>query len=129
MTEPITAMTVAALAASKFMEGGVGKAGEKIVEELWNVIAEKFKGKQQNENVLRAVATRKNEVSIDSLAKCLANEMKFDPKFATQVKQLAQQIGNLHQTQQKNKLQQINNSNGRDMYVINNPTGNLRLGG
>jgi len=125
MTDPITGATIATLVASKFIEGGVGKAGEKVVEKLWSMIANRFKGKTHAEQALQSVAIERTQTSINNLAACLDEEMQTSREFAMQIKQLASQIINLNQM----KFQQMNNNYGRDQNVINNPTGDLRIGG
>jgi len=125
MTDPVTAATIAALVASKFMEGGMGKVGEKVVENLWSAIANRFKGKAHAEQALQGVAIERTQTSINKLADCLDEEMKTSPEFATEIKQLASQIINLNQM----KFQQLNNSYGRDQIVMNNPKGDFRIGG
>ena len=53
-------------------------------------------------------------------------EMYEDDEFAGEVQQLAQQIINLtqNQTQTQNNVNQ-----GRDQFIVNQPTGDLKLGG
>jgi hypothetical protein len=49
-----------------------------------------------------------------------------DEEFAKELQQMAQQIINV---QNQSQSQQNNANYGRDMFVINNPTGEMKLGG
>lgn len=140
MTDPVTltAATLTALAASKF----VGKAAEKAAEvvapavlkqasdkisELWETIKQKFAGNERAETALAKVEAG-DEAALAKLEVYLDDELT-DPQnqtFAADVRQIAQQIINV---QQQVQVQQTNVNQGRDQFVINNPTGDLKLGG
>ena len=59
MTEPITTALIVGLAAQKFAESAAGKAAEKLIEQLWDAIASRFKGRKKTEENLAAIAAAK----------------------------------------------------------------------
>ncbi len=140
MTDPVTLTTgaIVAIAASKFIEGAGAKVGELVtggtlkqagtqVSKLWGLIKGKFAGNQRAEEALGKVeagdasALTKLEVYLDDELAEPQNQA-----FATEVRQLAQQIINV---QQQVQVQQTNVNQGRDQFIVNNPTGDLKLGG
>ena len=125
MSDPITAATIATLLLMKFTEGTAGEAGKKLVTSLWDTIAARFQGNKQVERTLATIETEKTPESAQPLVVYLGEEMKYAPDFAEEIRQLAQQINTLNQTESG----QINTNYGRDQFVINQPTGDLKLGG
>ena len=128
MTDPITAAVIAGLAAQKFAEGAGGKAAEKLVEKLWSSIAARFKGKKKTEENLAAIAAGKAEATdaLKKVATVLEGEFVEDEEWRSELETLAQQIITI---QNQSQSQQNNNSYGRDLIVINQPTGDLKIGG
>ena len=61
MTEPITTALIVGLAAQKFVEGATGKAAEKLIEQLWIAIANRFRGRKKTEENLAAIAAAKGD--------------------------------------------------------------------
>ncbi|NJR68408.1 MAG: hypothetical protein HC771_06840 [Synechococcales cyanobacterium CRU_2_2] len=59
MTEPITTALIVGLAAQKFAESAAGKTAEKLIEQLWTAIANRFKGRKKTEENLAAIAAAK----------------------------------------------------------------------
>jgi len=125
MSDPITAATIATLLLMKFTEGTAGEAGKKLVTSLWDTIAAWFQGNKQVERTLATIETEKTPESAQPLVVYLDEEMNYAPDFAKEIRQLAQQINTLNQTESG----QINTNYGRDQFVINQPTGDLKLGG
>ena len=125
MSDPITAATIATLLLMKFTEGTAGEAGKKLVTSLWDKIAARFQGNKQVERTLATIETEKTPESAQPLVVYLDEEMNYAPDFAKEIRQLAQQINTLNQTESG----QINTNYGRDQFVINQPTGDLKLGG
>ena len=125
MSDPITAATIATLLLMKFTEGTAGEAGKKLVTSLWDTIAARFQGNKQVERTLATIETEKTPESAQPLVVYLDEEMNYAPDFAKEIRQLAQQINTLNQTESG----QINTNYGRDQFVINQPTGDLKLGG
>ena len=128
MTEPITTALIVGLAAQKFAEGAAGKSAEKLVERLWDAIATRFTGRKKTEENLATIAAAKGQDAgaIGKVAVVLEGEFVKDENFAASLKELAQQVVNI---QNQSQSQQNNNNYGRDQIVINQPTGNLKVGG
>ena len=128
MTEPITTALIVGLAAQKFAEGAAGKSAEKLVEKLWDTIVSRFSGRKKTEENLATIAAAKGQDAgaIGKVAVVLDGEFVEDEDFAASLKELAQQIVTI---QHQSQSQQNNNNYGRDQIVINQPTGNLKVGG
>jgi hypothetical protein len=128
MVEPITTALIVGLAAQKFAEGAAGKAAEKLVERLWEAIATRFKGRKKTEENLAAIELAKGDApgAIAAVETVLAGEFVEDEEFAASLQTLAQQIV---QIQNQNQTQQTNTNYGRDQIIINQPTGDLKIGG
>ena len=128
MTEPITTALIVGLAAQKFAEGAAGKSAEKLVEKLWDTIVSRFTGRKKTEENLATIAAAKGQDAgaIGKVATVLDGEFVEDEDFAASLKELAQQIVTI---QHQSQSQQNNNNYGRDQIVINQPTGNLKVGG
>ena len=128
MTEPITTAIIVGLAAQKFAEGAAGKSAEKLVERLWDAIVSRFSGRKKTEENLATIAAAKGQDvgAIGKVATVLDGEFVEDEDFAASLKELAQQIVTI---QHQSQSQQNNNNYGRDQIVINQPTGNLKVGG
>jgi len=92
MTDPITAATIAALAANKFIESGAGEAGKRLIENLWSAIANRFQNDDRAKRVLVAVETEQSPEAIKKLEFYLDDEMTAAPEFADLLKQLVQEI-------------------------------------
>jgi hypothetical protein len=92
MPDPITAATIAALAASKFVESGASEAGKRLIENLWNAIAQRFQNDDRAKRSLAAVETEKSPEAIKKLEFYLDDEMAAAPDFAVLLKQLVQEI-------------------------------------
>jgi hypothetical protein len=125
MSDPITAATIATLLLMKFAEGTAGETSKKLVTSLWDKIAARFQGNKQVERTLATIETEKTPEATQPLVAYLGEEMKYAPDFAEEIRQLARQINTLNQTESG----QINTNYGRDQFVINQPTGDLKLGG
>ena len=128
MTEPITTAIIVGLAAQKFAEGAAGKSAEKLVEKLWDAIVSRFSGRKKTEENLATIAAAKGQDAgaIGKVATVLDGEFVEDEDFAASLNELAQQIVTI---QHQSQSQQNNNNYGRDQIVINQPTGNLKVGG
>ena len=130
MAEPITAAAIATILVTELAKSSAGEAGKKLVGDLWGAIARRFKGNAAAKETLAAVKAEKlpeaRQEAARDLETFLRREMK-DAGFAAEVGQLAQQIMNLSQSQVK--MTQTNVNHGRDQNVINQPTGDLRIGG
>jgi|GEM_PF-2183568 len=125
MIDPITAAAIVSLAV-KFLEGAASKGGATVGEDLWKALKNRFAGRKKAEETLAAIeaAGGKAPEQVKRLTSYVDVEMD-DEAFADQVRQMAHQIINQSQTQ----TEQQNINQGRDQFVINQPTGDLKLGG
>lgn len=132
MPDPLSALAIAAFAfvshfvqtepGKKFIESIVGKLGEKTVEaglhqigELKRKITEKLSGNDKAQKAVAAAETGDPQ-ALRSLAAHLQLEMDDDEPFATEIKQLAEQIINIGE----NKGQNIQNNYGGQNLQMNN---------
>ena len=136
MLDPATlaAGAIAKLAFDEFVKTGAGEAAKaavagtvELVNGLRNKIRVKFQG---NERALRAIAEveQGNTAALEKVGKYLDLEMEEEPDFARDLCQMAQQIINI-QNQNTTTLQQQNSNYGRDQNIINQPHGDIRIGG
>ncbi|MBD2326277.1 hypothetical protein [Alkalinema sp. FACHB-956] len=128
MTEPITAAVILGLAAQKFAEGAAGKAAEKLIERLWESIAARFAGRKKTAENLATIAAEKGEApaALKQVETVLEAEFVEDEEFQQALQGLAQQI---IQIQNQSQSQSNYTNYGRDQIVINQPTGDLKIGG
>jgi tetratricopeptide (TPR) repeat protein len=94
MTQPITADLVMRLVAQKFGEETESQPESPLIEQLWNRIRTQFEGHQQIEPKLVAIETSKWEdgEALITLMRALAEALLEDEQFATELKELKQQI-------------------------------------
>jgi cytochrome c551/c552 len=131
----LTAGAIAQLAFSEFVKSGAGEVAKKslggaieIAKHLRSKIATRFKGNSQAEAALVEVRRHGNLASLEEVIKYLDVEMKKDKAFATGLQQVAQQIIS-YQSQNASLLRQQNINHGRDQNIINQPQGDIRIGG
>jgi hypothetical protein len=129
----ITAATIAQLAFNEFIKSSAGEAAKNLTGEaltkandLRKAIWAKFKGSDRAETALAEVEKAGTTEALDKVTKLLDAEMSFEPEFASQIRQLAQQIINIQNTTTTN---QQNINYGRDQNIINQPQGDIRIGG
>lgn len=138
MTDPVTAITagaIAQLAFNEFIKSSAGEAAKKLTgealakaNELRQLIWAKLRGSDRAETALAEVEKEGTPAALDKVTKLLDVEMALEPEFANQVRQVAQQIINI-QNQNTTTLSQQNINYGRDQNVINQPQGDIRIGG
>lgn len=130
----ITANAIAKLAFDEFVKSGAGEAAKatfsgaiELVKGLRDKIRAKFQG---NERALGAIAEveQGNEAALKKVERYLDVEMLEDEAFASEIRQVAQQIVNI-QNQNTTTLNQQNINYGRDQNIINQPQGDIRIGG
>jgi hypothetical protein len=136
MAEPITVLTasvIAQLAFSEFIKSGAGELAKKslsgaidLVNDLRKRIRMKFQGNSRVETVLAEVEQQGTSTALDKMTKYLDIEMDEDDAFATELRQIAQQIVNV---QNQNATMRQYNSYGRDQINIENIQGNPKIGG
>lgn len=137
MVDPatITASAITTLAFEAFVKAGAGEAAKKavagttdLIKRLRDRIRAKFQGNKRATTAIEELEQQGSEAAFQKVSKYLDLEMDQEPMFADEVKQLAQQIINI-QHQNNVTLQQQNNNYGRDLNVINQPQGDIRIGG
>jgi len=134
--EPLATLTTAAiaqLAFNEFIKSGSGELAKKslggaigLVKDLRERIRTKFQGNGRAETALAEVEQEGNQAALEKVTKYLDVEMMEDEAFATQVRQIAQQIINI---QNQNVSTREYNNYGRDQFNIENMQGNQKLGG
>ncbi|MBW4443554.1 MAG: hypothetical protein KME10_20425 [Plectolyngbya sp. WJT66-NPBG17] len=131
----LTTIEIIKLAFSEFIKAGAGELAKKSVGgviDLSNCLREKiwtkFRGNLQAEVALAEIERQGNLASLKEVAKHLDAEMQKDDAFAAEIRQIAQQIIN-YQNQSLTTLKQQNNNYGRDQNIINQPQGNIKIGG
>ena len=123
MTEPITltAATIVALAASKFIESASKKVGEELgspvlttagdqVNQLWQRIKTHFTGNKRAEAAITQVETEQSTAALTKLEVYLDDELE-DPQnqtLADDLRQIAQQIINVGEQNQTQKAVTFN---------------------
>lgn len=128
----LTATTIAALAFNEFIKSGAGELAKKSigggiegVKKLRDFIKSKFAGNQRAEVAIAEIEQQGTEESLTKLTKYLDLEMDEDQAFATEIRQIAQQINN---NQTADNREYINY--GRDQINIDKIDGdNTRIGG
>ncbi|MCA6595446.1 MAG: hypothetical protein IM539_03810 [Pseudanabaena sp. M046S1SP1A06QC] len=134
--EPITAIAAAEIvkiAFQEFAKSGAGELAKKsvggaidLVKNLRDKIKAKFQGNERAEKALAEVEQQGNSAALDKVTKYLDLELDEDESFATEVRQIAQQIINIQN--QNNSSREYNNY-GRDQINIENIQGNQKIGG
>ncbi|OYQ65653.1 hypothetical protein B9G53_06735 [Pseudanabaena sp. SR411] len=137
--EPVTTTTAIAaaklveLAFNEFVKSGAGEIAKKtvggaidLVKNLRDKIKAKFQGNERAEKALAEVEKEGDSTALDKVTKYLDLELDEDEAFATEVRQIAQQIINIQN--QNNSSREYNNY-GRDQINIETIQGNPKIGG
>ena len=131
-TTAIAAAKFAELAFNEFIKSGSGEIAKKtvggaidLVKNLRDKIKAKFQGNERAEKALAEVEKEGNSAALDKVTKYLDLELVEDEAFATEVRQIAQQIINQNQN---NSSREYNNY-GRDQINIETIQGNPKIGG
>ena len=134
--EPITAIAAAEIvkiAFQEFAKSGAGELAKKsvggaidLVKNLRDKIKAKFQGNERAEKALAEVEKEGNSAALDKVTKYLDLELDEDEAFATEVRQIAQQIIKIQN--QNNSSREYNNY-GRDQINIETIQGNPKIGG
>jgi hypothetical protein len=137
MIDPATiaASAITKLAFDEFVKAGAGAAAKETVAgavELIKTLRERIKAKfQGNERATAALAEVEqtgSEAALEKVGKYLDLEMDEEQVFAEEVRQMSQQIINI-QNQSTTQVGQQNTNYGRDQNIINQPQGDIRIGG
>jgi hypothetical protein len=137
--EPVTTLAagaIAQLAFNEFIKSGVGEVTKKLTGEalakandLRKAIWAKFKGNPRAETALAEVEKQGTTESLEKVTKLLDTEMAFEPQFADDIRQIAQQIINI-QNQTAETADRIYHQNaGRDIFNIEEAGQNSKFGG
>lgn len=136
MTEPITAMTAGAilnLAFQKFVASGASEAAKKTIEKgvsltekLKGKIISKLEGKEKAREALTVLKERYSTAHLAQLEMYLDLEMKRDNIFATELREVAQQMIAF---QNQATVSRNYENYGRDQINIDTISGNPRIGG
>jgi hypothetical protein len=131
-TTAIAAAKLAEIAFNEFIKSGAGEIAKKtvggaidLVKNLRDKIKAKFQGNERAEKAIAEVEKEGNSAALDKVTKYLDLELDEDEAFATEVRQIAQQIINQNQN---NSSREYNNY-GRDQINIENMQGNQKIGG
>lgn len=127
MTDPVTTIAVGAilkLAFEEFVKSGAGEVAKKTVggaielgKELRGKIAAKFQGNAKAEAAIAAVEKDCSSAALTKLEVYLDDAMADDAVFATELRQVAQQIINIqNQTTEGNCT--YNQQAGRDIFNV-----------
>lgn len=124
--EPITTALIVGLATQKFAEGAAGK----LVERLWDAIADRFKGRKKTEENLAAIAAAKGKApeAIAAVTTVLAGELVEDPEFKTALEGLAQQIIQIQQQNQTQSTMTFTANDNAQMRAVGQVYGTANLG-
>ena len=132
-TTTLVAGTIAGLAFNEFIKSGAGELAKKsvgsaidLLKKLRDRIQAKFRGNERAETALSEVEQQGTQAALEKVTKYLDIEMMEDEAFATEVRQIAQQIINI---QNQNISTQEYNNYGRDQFNIEHMQGNQKLGG
>lgn len=136
MTDPVTTIAAGAilnLAFQEFAKSGAGEVAKKTVsgaislaKQLRDKITAKFKGNAKAEAAIAAVETDYSPAALSKLEVYLDDAMTDDAVFATELRQVAQQIINIQNQTTSNREYK---NYGRDQINIEKIEGNPRIGG
>ncbi|NJO78782.1 MAG: hypothetical protein HC827_09790 [Cyanobacteria bacterium RM1_2_2] len=133
--ESLAAGIIAKLVFDEFVKAGTGEAAKRsvggaieLVKNLRGKIKAKFQGDAKAEKAIQAIETDGSQPALAKLETYLEDAMDEDKTFATEIRQMAQQIINI-QNQNTTTLNQQNLNYGRDQNIINQPQGDIRIGG
>jgi hypothetical protein len=137
MIDPATiaAGAIAKIAFDEFVKAGAGEVAKKtvggaveLVKTLRDRIKAKFEGNERATAALAEVERDGSEAALEKVGKYLDLEMDEEQGFAEEVQQMAHQIINI-QNQSTTQIGQQNTNYGRDQNIINQPQGDIRIGG
>lgn len=136
MLDPATTLTagaIAKIALDEFAKSGTSELAKKMVggaidliKTLRNKISAKFKGNAKAEAALIQAEQERTPEAVEKVGKYLDLEMDDDQEFATEIRQIAQQIINI---QSQNISAREYSNYGRDQINIENIQGNPKIGG
>ncbi len=136
--EPMMGLAAGAILKLAFDEAVKAGAGEvakqsvggaiELAKQLQAKIKAKFQGDARAEKAIQAVEVEQSQPALAKLETYLDDAMAEDAAFTSEIRQLAQQIVKI-QNQNTTTLNQQNLNYGRDQNIINQPQGDIRIGG
>ncbi len=134
--DPVTTLAagaIAKIALDEFSKAGAGELAKKtvggaiyLVKALRDKISAKLKGNPKAEAALVEAEQQGTPEAIAKVGKYLDLELDDDPEFASEVRQIAQQIINI---QNQNVSTRTYTNQGRDQINIETMQGNPKIGG
>jgi len=134
--EPVTVLTagaIAKIAFEEFAKAGGGELAKKslggaidLVKALRDKIQAKFKGNDRAETAIAEAEQQPTPAALEKVTKYLDLEMLEDEAFATEIKQIAQQIINVQNTSGDRTY---NQTAGRDIFNVDNAGQSNKFGG
>ncbi|MGD1928904.1 MAG: hypothetical protein ACFB12_08330 [Leptolyngbyaceae cyanobacterium] len=114
MIEPITTALILSLAVQKFAEGASGKTAEKLIEQLWTAIANRFKGRKRTEENLAVIAAAKGNApdAQKKVETVLEAEFVEDEDFRAELAEIVTQIQKVEPERVQQMLVGIKTSKG-----------------
>jgi hypothetical protein len=136
MTDPVTTIAVGSilnLAFQEFVKSGAGEVAKKAVggtinlaKQLRDKIAAKFQGNAKAEAAIAAVETDSDSAALKKLEVYLEDVMSDDAIFATELRQVAQQIINIQNQTTSNREYKNYGGDQNNFETVN---GNVIIGG
>lgn len=131
----IAASAIVKLAYEGLVKGGAEEFGKRAIQGtanltkgLWQRIKAQFKGNQRAESAIADLESSGSDAALAKVEKYVDLELEEDPAFATEIRQMAHQIINIQNQNTIEDSRRVINT-GRDYFEINNPSGDLKLGG
>jgi hypothetical protein len=134
--DPLTTLTagaIAKIALDEFAKAGAGELARNVaggaidlVKTLYGKISTQFKGNPKAEAALTEAEQQGTPEAIAKVGKYLDLEMDDNPEFASEVRQIAQQIITI---QNQNSSTRTYTNQGRDQINIETMQGNQKIGG
>jgi len=136
--EPITTLAAGAIAKLAFDEAVKAGAGEgakqavggaiALVKQLAGKIKDQFRGSERAMVAIKEWEQQPTEVALNKVTKYLDLEMDEDSAFATEIRQMAQEIINIqNQTNQGSRT--YNQRAGRDIFNVDDAGTGNKFGG
>ncbi len=136
MTDPVTTIAVGSilnLAFQEFVKSGAGEVAKKAVggtidlaKQLRDKIVTKFQGNAKAEAAIAAVETDGDSAALKKLEVYLEDVMSDDAVFATELRQVAQQIINIQNQTTSNREYKNYGGDQNNFETVN---GNVIIGG
>jgi hypothetical protein len=120
---------IAKLAFDEFVKSSAGEAAKELIQTLRDRIKAKFQGNKRATAALAEVEQNASEAALAKVGKYLDLEMDEEQGFATEVRQMAQQIINIQSQTTTQIERQYNHQGSGDQINIERVDKIDRLGG